>query len=206
MNASTHLGPNPPRHPEPAMIDDIDFLDDATRPRAPKLEGLTPEQREAGEHLRMIHDHLRDNMRVLRQLIERAAAGKVTAEAVATETETDEMVMLTNFRRFGTLCGQYCQFVHGHHSLEDQAIFPALSAKSEGLRKVSDRLRAEHVVVHELLVRLVSALNALVTDPGPANFATARELYEALERVLLSHLGYEEEEIGDALGYFNVLG
>jgi hypothetical protein len=54
-------------------------------------------------------------------------------------------------------------------------------------------------------VRLVAALNALVADPGPANFATARELYETLERVLLSHLGYEEEEIGDALGYFNVL-
>lgn len=140
------------------MIEDIEFLDDATRPRAPKLEGLTSAQREAGEHLRMIHDHLRDNMRVLRRLIDRAATGEVTAEAVAAETE--DMVMLTNFRRFGTLCGQYCQFVHGHHSIEDQAIFPALSAKSEALRKVADRLRAEHVVVHELLVRLVSALNA----------------------------------------------
>lgn len=186
------------------MIDDIEFLDDATRPRAPRLEGLTPAQRAAGEHLRMIHDHLRDNMRVLRQLIARAAAGEVTAEVVAAETE--DLVMVTNFRRFGTLCGQYCQFVHGHHSIEDQSIFPALSAKSEALRKVSERLRAEHVVVHELLVRLVAALNALVTDPGAAKFAAARELYEALERVLLSHLGYEEEEIGDALGYYNLLG
>lgn len=186
------------------MIDDIEFLDDATRPRAPKLEGVTPPQREAGEHLRMIHDHLRDNMRVLRQLIERAAKGNVTAGEVA--AETGSMAMLTNFRRFGTLCGQYCQFVHTHHSIEDQAIFPALSAKGEAFRKVADRLRAEHVVVHELLMRLVTALNALVAEPGPDNFAAARELYEALERVLLSHLGYEEDEIGDALGYFELVG
>ncbi|HEV7276851.1 MAG TPA: hemerythrin domain-containing protein [Devosiaceae bacterium] len=186
------------------MIDDIEFLDDATRPRAPKLEGLTPAQREAGEHLKMIHDHLRDNMRVLRQLIERAGAGEVSPAEVAEETE--DMVMLTNFRRFGNLCGQYCQFVHTHHSIEDQAIFPALSAKGEAFRKVSERLRAEHVVVHELLVRLVGALNALAAEPGPAKFAAAREVYEALERVLLSHLGYEEDEIGDALGYYNLLG
>jgi hemerythrin-like domain-containing protein len=191
-------------HPEISMIDDIEFLDDATRPKAPKLEGVTPQQREAGEHLKMIHDHLRDNMRVLRQLIERAAAGNVSIEEVA--AETDGLVMLTNFRRFGTLCGQYCQFVHTHHSIEDQAIFPALSAKGEAFRKVSERLRAEHVVVHELLMRLVAALNALVADPGPENFAVARELYETMERVLLSHLGYEEDEIGDALGYFNLLG
>lgn len=186
------------------MLDDIDFLDDATRPKAPKLEGLRPEQREAGEHLRMIHDHLRDNMAVLRQLIERAGAGEVSAAEVA--EETNSMAMLTNFRRFGNLCGQYCRFVDTHHSIEDQAIFPALGAKGEAFRKVTERLRAEHRVVHALLVRLVGALNALAAAPGPENFATARELYEALERVLLSHLGYEEEEIGDALGYFGLLG
>ena len=51
---------------------------------------------------------------------------------------TGELAMVRNFRRFGTLCGQYCQFVHGHHSIEDAALFPALAAKSEALRKVTD--------------------------------------------------------------------
>jgi hypothetical protein len=32
-----------------------------------------------------------------------------------------------------------------------------------------------------------------------------RTIYEALERVLLSHLGYEEDQIGDALGYYGVM-
>ena len=88
------------------MIDDIEFLDDATRPKAPKLEGLTAGQREAGQHLKMIHDHLRDNMGVLRRLIGQAAKGEVSAAEVT--AETDDLVMVANFRRFGTLCGQYC--------------------------------------------------------------------------------------------------
>lgn len=184
------------------MLEDIDFLDDATRPKAPKLEGVTPQQREAGEHLRQIHDHLRGNMRMLRRLIEQAAGGEVDASQV--QEQTDQMPLVANFRRFGNLCGQYCQFVHGHHSLEDAALFPALAAKSDAFRQVTDRLRAEHVVVHELLVRLIGALQELAARPTAENFSDARMAYEALERVLLSHLGYEEEEIGDAIGYFGI--
>ena len=99
------------------MIDDIQFLDDATPPHAPKLEGMTEAQREAGLHLKTIHDHLRENMRVLRGLIDSADAGEVTSEQIATETA--DLAMVANFRRFGSLCGQHCQFVHSHHSLED---------------------------------------------------------------------------------------
>jgi len=184
------------------MIDDIDFLDDATRPKAPELKGLTPQQRHGGEHLKMVHDHLRDNMKTLRTLIERASRGEVRAGEVA--AATDDMAMVANFRRFGNLCGQHCQIVNTHHSIEDQAIFPAIAAQGEAFKRVADRLRAEHVVVHELLVRLIGALNALAEAPGPETFADAKTVYEALERVLLSHLGYEEDAIGDALGYFGL--
>ena len=31
------------------------------------------------------------------------------------------------------------------------------------------------------------------------------EVFVALERVLLSHLGYEEDQIGDALGYYGLI-
>ena len=120
--------------------------------------------------------------------------------------ETRGLTMLSNYRRFGNLCGQHCQIVEMHHSIEDAAIFPALSAKGEAFRKVAARLQAEHVVVHELLVRLVNALETLARDPNAETFAAAREVYEALERVLLSHLGYEEDQIGDALGYFRIVG
>jgi hypothetical protein len=184
------------------MILDIAFLDDATRPVAPRLTGLTPRQKEAGEHLKMVHDHLRGNMKTLRVLIERASTGAVSRAAV--EDAAADLAMVANYRRFGNLCGQHCAIVEQHHSIEDYAVFPPLAAKGEAWKKVTDRLAAEHVVVHELLVRLMDAIATLADSPDRDSFETALELYDALERVLLSHLGYEEEQIGDALGYFEM--
>lgn len=184
------------------MLLNIAFLDDATRPPAPKLEGLTHAQRQPGQHLKMIHDHLRDNMKTLGKLIDRAKTGGVTPAEIA--AETGDLAMVSNFRRFGNLCGQYCQIVHTHHSIEDYAIFPALAEQGGVFKAIADRLQAEHVVVHELLLALVDALNALAGEPTQSNFEDTKEVYQALERVLLSHLGYEEEAMGDALGYFDI--
>jgi hemerythrin-like domain-containing protein len=184
------------------MLLDIGFLDDATRPTVPKLEGLTASQRGAGEHLKEVHDHLRGDLKRIRTLIEKTAQGETTAAEVAAQAE--KLLLLENFRRFGNLCGQYCQLVHTHHSIEDAYVFPALAAQSDGYARVTARLQAEHGVVHELLLRQIDTLNALAGDPSAQNFADAREVFEALERVLLSHLGYEEEQIGDALGYYDI--
>jgi uncharacterized membrane protein YccC len=184
------------------MLDDIEFLDDATRPQAPRLEGLTLAQKRPGLHLKMVHDHLRDNMEVLGRLIERASAGGVTPAQI--DAETASLAIVSNYRRFGNLCGQHCQSVNTHHSIEDYAIFPALAEQGEAFRRIAKRLQAEHVVVHELLVRLVDALNTLAAAPGPETFTATKGIYRALERVLLSHLGYEEDAIGDALGYFDI--
>ncbi len=185
------------------MLLNIAFLDDATRPPLQKLEGLTPRQRAPGEHLRMIHDHLRDNMVTLGKLIERASAGAVSQAEIA--SETDSMAMVSNYRRFGNLCGQHCGIVDTHHTIEDQHLFPALALQGPGFKAIAERLGAEHVVVHQLLEALVDALNALAAEPTAARFEAAREIYHALERVLLSHLGGEEEAMGDALGYFGLM-
>jgi hemerythrin-like domain-containing protein len=185
------------------MLLNIDFLDDATRPPVPRLDGLTEAQRAPGLHLREVHDHLRRNMTTLGKLIERANAGAVTRAEIA--AETDELAMVANYRRFGNLCGQHCQIVNTHHSIEDYAVFPVLAEQGPAFKAIADRLTAEHVVVHELLERLVDALNALAAEPTPARFEDAKTLYHALERVLLSHLGWEEEAMGDALGYFGLI-
>jgi hypothetical protein len=184
------------------MLLDIAFLDDSTRPPVQKLEGLTPEQKAPGEHLREIHNHLRGNMQTLGRLIERAADSMVTIEEI--EAETADLAIVANYRRFGNLCGQHCQIVEMHHSIEDYAVFPQLAKQGEAFRKIAERLKAEHVVVHELLERLMDALVSLTHAPTTENFAAAREVYEALARVLLSHLGYEEDAMGDALGYFRI--
>jgi hemerythrin-like domain-containing protein len=150
----------------------------------------------------MIHDHLRQSVADLRNLIDEVMTGEKSVEDVAAETEA--LTMVSNYRRFGNLCGQHCQTVHMHHSIEDAHIFPALSEKGEAWKKVTDRLQAEHEIVHALLVKLIAALNTLARDPSASNFVEAREINDALEQVLLSHLGYEEDEIGDALGYFQI--
>lgn len=187
---------------EQGVLEGIAFLDDATRPNGPRLEGLTEAQRLPGQHLKMFHDHFRHNMEILRDLIRRAAAGEVSAEDMRNEAEA--MPILQNYRRFGALCGQHCQIIHAHHSIEDQAIFPELSAKSEAFGRVVARLMAEHEVVHALLVRLIETLEPLIRTPSVEAFEHAREVYDAFEEVLLSHFRYEETEIGDALGYFGI--
>ncbi|MHA6298338.1 hemerythrin domain-containing protein [Devosia sp. CAU 1758] len=197
------LAPGPgAAHFCPMLLKDIQFLDDATRPAIPELPGITEAQKAPGEHLKQIHNHLRDNMVVLGRLIERAAQGKASADEV--KTETADLVMVSNYRRFGTLCGQYCQFVHGHHSIEDYAVFPGIAAQGPAFKAIVDRLQAEHVVVHQLLEKLIDALIALADAPGRSNFEDAVTVFRALEKVLLSHLHYEEESIGDALGYFEI--
>lgn len=184
------------------MATDIEIPDDATRPEAPVLENLTPEERGPGEHLAMVHDHHRQNMTLLRTLIDEVASGSVSSTGLA--DATDNLPLLQNYRRFGTLCGQHCQMVHGHHSVEDSYVFPELSAKAEAFRRVINRLMQEHEVVHALLLQLIDALNALLEDPGAENFAQAIAIYEALEKLLLSHFSYEERSIGGALGRFRI--
>lgn len=181
---------------------DIGFLDDATRPKVPPLTGLTTAQRAPGRHLVMIHNHFRSEMQVLRDLIDRAKSGTESPDAI--KAETASLSMIENYEQFGNLCGQHCQIINIHHSIEDQHIFPALRAQSEAYKAVADRLEQEHVIVHELLVRLVAAINTLADDPHPVNFTVCTATYDSLERVLLSHFGYEEEQIGDALGYFGI--
>ncbi len=182
------------------MLLDIGFLDDATRPPPIRIDGLTPAQREPGRHLKAVRDHLRDNMKTLAVLIERAAAGEAEPRRQVADEAAPACGMVANYRRFGNLCGQHCNIVHMHHSIEDEAVFPGIAAQGEGFRAIADRLRAEHVVVHELLLRLIDALSELAREPGQDRFDETVELYRALERVLLSHLGYEEEAIGRRAG------
>lgn len=185
------------------MIDDLELPDDSTRPVAPEIATAKPPSAHSGStHLRAIHDHHRQNMRILQKIIARAAEGTITPEAA--EAEAQALPILENYRRFGAMCGQYCQIIHTHHTIEDQHMFPAVSAKSKAWNKVIDRLKAEHEVVHELLLRTINAINTLAQTNAPSDFANARLLYETLERLLLSHFSYEENTIGPALDHFEI--
>lgn len=177
-------------------------LDDSARPRAPKIEDVTLQQRRHGQRLALIHEMHLQQIAEVRRLIEQAAAGDQAASAVGEAVSS--IRMLHNYRRVGTLCGYECAVLTSHHTIEDQAIFPALSGRSDGLQRVIDRLRVEHEVIHGLLEELEAAGRALDDAPGPEAFARVRETFERLERTVRSHFGYEQKELEEALGYWQV--
>ena len=45
---------------------------------------------------------------------------------------------------------------------------------------------------------------AVMNAPGPETFATLRKAFEMLEKYVISHFGYEQEELEEALGFYNV--
>jgi hemerythrin-like domain-containing protein len=91
-----------------------------------------------------------------------------------------------------------------HHTAEDRHVFPALMQGSEGLSKVVERLAAEHEIIHRLLEHLEERAMAIISDPGGENFVRLKEIFELLERVVKSHFGYEQAELEEAIGYWNV--
>ncbi|MFW6076174.1 MAG: hemerythrin domain-containing protein, partial [Hyphomicrobiales bacterium] len=101
--------------------------------------------------------------------------------------------------------GRECQLLTFHHMAEDQAVFPALDRQgSEGLRKVVERLRAEHDVIHALLEELQARASAAVERADAESFADLKESFDRLDRTVRSHFRYEEGELEQALGYYEV--
>ena len=182
----------------------INLLDDSTRPKAPRIEGATHAQRLQGRRLAMIHEmHLRQ-MGQVRQAMEHVAAGEKGAGEELGQA-LSALDMRHNYRAFGNICGQECGMLTAHHTIEDRYIFPALAEQgSEGLRKVVERLMAEHEIIHQLIERMEEAAVDAMNEPGPATFAPLRETFEALERFVVSHFGYEQEELEEALGYHQI--
>ncbi len=176
----------------------ITLLDDTNRPKAPKIDGLSPQQRARGRRLGLYHNLHRAQLDEVR-----AAMAGMDAEAV--HNKIAALQMTSNFRLFGNLCGEECQMLTFHHSAEDAQMFPVLQQRGDnGLRKVVERLQAEHLVVHELIEELGTAAATLVDAPTAENFAQTKAAFAVLETCVRSHFGYEETELAEALGVIDV--
>jgi Hemerythrin HHE cation binding domain len=184
------------------MQDNIILPDDSTRPLAPKISGVTESQRRQGRRLALFHDmHLRELAKV-----RRAMAGVFAGEGTAEEllVTISSMQMFGNMRQFGNLCGAACEMLTGHHMIEDEYVFPALHGKTAGLNRVVERLMAEHLVIHDLLARLEAAARAMIHDPGVKSAKELRAEFARLEAFVISHFGYEQTELEEALGVYGV--
>ena len=174
----------------------------------------------AGNHRNLvaIHDHLRGELRRILSAVDDVASGELEPEAA--RSLINRMTMRQNRWTLGSFCAAYCRVVTIHHTIEDSHLFPALASDAPGLEPVLHRLEAEHEVIADVLDRFDRALVLLVqeddedirvplslslseessrepTADGPAEI---RLLAAELSDLLLSHLGYEEDELEQGLG------
>lgn len=176
-------------------------IDEAARQKAPPVPEATDRHRAQGRQLAAIHRHY---------LMEMARIGAVLARIEAGDSPPEDLKrivlsldMAENFRAFGSLCGRECQILKFHHDIESADMFPRIEAAGGGkFRAVVDKLKAEHAIVHELILRLDRAADALMDDPSDANFRQAATTFIKLEGVVRSHFEYEETELAEAIGYY----
>jgi alkanesulfonate monooxygenase SsuD/methylene tetrahydromethanopterin reductase-like flavin-dependent oxidoreductase (luciferase family)/iron-sulfur cluster repair protein YtfE (RIC family) len=172
--------------------------DEATRPTGPAPEpdrGYTPHQQAAGQHLVDVHDHLRQELAQLRDLVEQVAAGDVDPGAARSHIAT--MTIRQNRWTVGAYCASYCRVVTTHHTLEDRSMFPHLRSADPRLAPVIDRLEEEHHAIHDVLEEVDRALVSFVA--GPEGVRTVKQAVDLLTDTLLSHLSYEERELVEPL-------
>ncbi|MGD9711106.1 MAG: hemerythrin domain-containing protein [Thermomicrobiales bacterium] len=102
-------------------------------------------------------------------------------------------------------CWRYCRFVHGHHTLEDAALFPMVRRKDPSLRRVVDQLEEDHLVVHHITERIATEAGKVVAYDSFETRADLAQALDDLETHLLKHLAFEEASLGPLLSTWNQL-
>jgi alkanesulfonate monooxygenase SsuD/methylene tetrahydromethanopterin reductase-like flavin-dependent oxidoreductase (luciferase family) len=188
------LAPDPTPDDGERLTDEQPW-DETTRPTGPAADPshrYTPDQQAAGRHLIDVHDHLRQELTQLRDLVAQVARGE--AAAAAARSFITRMTIRQNTWTLGTFCESYCRVVTQHHTLEDRSVFPHLKRSDPALEAVIDRLEQEHVTIADILERVDQALVGLVSESGEGSEGVNRAI-DLLTDALLSHFSYEEREL-----------
>jgi hypothetical protein len=176
----------------------VQLWDESERPTGPEPDpdrSYTARERATGQHLIEVHDHLRQELRQVQELVEQVVAGSM--DPGAARSQINEMTVRQNNWTLGAYCESYCRVVTTHHAIEDQSVFPYLRTADPRLAPVVDRLAAEHHVIHEVLEGVDRALVAFVAHPQDID--SLRSAMDLLSDTLLSHLSYEERELVEPL-------
>ncbi|MEU3186300.1 hemerythrin domain-containing protein [Streptomyces sp. NPDC006923] len=195
-----------PREPAPAAVAAASgehsglrpggSLDEATRPRAPRASAAETAPSEpypggTGARLIRIHAGLRQEMAQIQDAVAQIAVG--ASDPAATRSLINSLTLRQNYWTLGSFCAGYCRTLTTHHTIEDQVMFPELEARQASLGPVVRRLEAEHDIIADALTALDKALVALVRGDG--TIGDVRSRTDHLDRILTSHLDYEEAEL-----------
>lgn len=160
-------------------------IETQTTPAAAPAQGMYRE-------LLYIHSHLRRDLQTVRRLASAARDG-LSPETILAEIRNLETNSPLWQLKYG--CMRYCRFVHGHHTLEDAALFPMVRKQDPSLNRVIDKLEEDHLVVHHIAERIAKIAEIVPSDAsGISRFQLAEALNE-LEQHLLSHLDFEETSL-----------
>jgi iron-sulfur cluster repair protein YtfE (RIC family) len=146
--------------------------------------------------LQSVHEHLRQELQQIRDVVAQVADGET--DVGAARHLINRLTVRQNYWTLGSFCAAYCRVVAIHHTIEDETMFPGLVAHEPALAPVIARLSAEHETIGEVLTGLDEALVAMVTDAAGLRHVQART--EQLATQLLAHLAYEEEQLLPAIG------
>lgn len=142
--------------------------------------------------LKLIHQMLRNDLAVCRELAVEVASGlpaaQVSRRVAELQTRSPIWTLQVN-------CLYHCRVVHAHHGHEDADMFPALRRSNPDLSAVVDKLEADHRAISGLLddvERAAGDLDDTAGNPARGQLVVA---LGRLEADLLAHLALEEESI-----------
>jgi alkanesulfonate monooxygenase SsuD/methylene tetrahydromethanopterin reductase-like flavin-dependent oxidoreductase (luciferase family) len=143
-----------------------------------------------------IHQHLRQELSNLREVIEEVGGGRSTAAQARSYLNT--MTMRQNYWTLGAFCAAYCRVVSVHHAIEDQSLFPDLTAADQSLGPIIGRLQQEHEEIAKVLGKIDAALVAMVESDERID--GTQSAVDHLSDALLAHLKYEEDSLLEPIG------
>jgi hypothetical protein len=155
----------------------------------------TDQGRRVGKTLIEVHDMLRGELSDLRDILRQVRDGAMRAGDA--RAALNEMALRQNDWTLGSFCARYCTVVAQHHGIEDASVFPYLARREPQLKPVTDRLTAEHLVIHDAIEEVDRALVQQMTRPE--NHDAIQGAIDYLTDALLSHLAYEEQELVEPL-------
>jgi hypothetical protein len=148
--------------------------------------------------LKMVHQMLRDDLALCRELASDVAAGAVSGEIL------QRIASLATRSPIWTLrvnCIYHCRVVHAHHHGEDAEMFPALLRSNPELSVVVEKLERDHRIISGRLDEVEAAAAAPDLE-GTGATAPRERLVRALTDLadlLLTHLAFEEEAVAPAM-------
>ena len=146
--------------------------------------------------LRWVHDMIRHDLGVIRQMAADTEAG---LPASAIRGMVRSLASGSAVWQLKVSCLQHCRFVHSHHTHESAVLFPALREANPALDPVVDKLEADHAHVSDLLDEVEAASHGLGEPGKPATRERLATTLRTLSDDLLAHLQYEEEHISGTL-------